>query len=175
MMIRRKRAFVLAELLTAVFITLLMMIIAIELFMSISKNSQILMAYLNCYLKGREVVDIVSRDCRMASRVMDGYAGYMTTDDCLVLKVPSVDESGDIIDVNAEFDYVIYRLNGADLWKTVIPAAASARDPYDGVFKKDIESFYVSSAGAGLSDITHKSSVTYLTLWMAISKDILGK
>ena len=170
-----KRGFTLAELLIAAFIMTIAMVVIFEAFIGINKNARILMAYLGSYLKGREAIDVISKDSRIAVRVLDNFAGYVTTDDCLILKVPSIDAAGNIIDVNNEFDYIIYRINNNDLWKTVIPGTNSARPAYDGVFKKNIESLYISCAGTGLSGIPHKSSVTYLTLWAAISEDILGK
>ena len=123
----RRNGFTLTELLVATFILIIAIVITFEVFISISKNSKILVAYLNSYLKGREVIDIISKDCRIAARVMDYYAGYVTTDDCLVMKVPSIDASGNIIDVNHEFDYIIYRINNGDLWKIVIPGSVSSR------------------------------------------------
>ncbi len=175
MMKKRPGGFVFAELLIATFIVIITMVIAFEAFMSMSKNSKVLVTYLTSYLKGREAIDVISKDCRIATRVMDSYAGYTTADDCLILKVPSLDSLGNIIDVNKNFDYIIYRINNGNLWKTVIPGTGSSREARDGVFKKDIESFFVSSGGTGLGSITHKSAITYLTLWAAISGDIVGK
>lgn len=171
----RKEGVTLAELLIATFIAILVIVISLEVSISMNKNAKILIAYLGSYLRGREVIDIISKDCRIAIRVMDYFAGYVTTDDCLVLKVPSIDSLGNIIDVNHEFDHIIYRIDNGDLWKTVMPGVNSSRPAYDGIFKKNIESLYVSSAGQGLSSIAHKSSVTYLVLWAAIAEDVLGK
>ena|SRR3989338_9323467 len=175
MMKRARKGFSLVEVMVAAFIMVIVMVVVFEAFIYINKNAKILTTYLSSYLKGREAIDFISKDVRMASRVMDAYAGYVTADDCLALKVPSIDASGNIIDVNNEFDYIIYRIDTGDLWKTVIPAASSSRSAFNGVFKKAVESLYMSHAGTGLSSITHKSTVTYLTLWAGIAGDVLGK
>ena len=116
------------------------------------------MSYLGSYLKGREMIDHVSKDCRMGIRIMDTYEGYTTTNNTLVLKVPSVDASGNIIDVNNEFDYIIYRIQNQDLWKIVFPGSSSSRLAYNDVLKKSIESLYMACDGVPLSDISHKFS-----------------
>lgn len=171
----RLKGFVLMELLITTFVVIIIMIISVDITVSIDKNSRVLALYLSSYLKGREAIDVISKDCRMAIGVMDYYSGYVTTDNCLVLKVPSIDSSGNIIDVNNQFDYIIYRVNNGDLWKIVIPGASSSRPARNEIFKKNIESFYISCGGAGLSGIPHKSTIPYLTLWAAISEEMLGR
>ena len=174
-MIKNRKAFTLTEFLVVVAIFMLVIGIATEAFLSLNKDYKVLMSYLSSYLKGRESIDIISRDCRMAIRIMDYYTGYVTTNSCLVLKVPSIDMSGNIIDVNHKFDYIIYRINNGDLWKTVMPGPNSARLAYDNVLKKSVESIYIARDGIGLSSITHKSSITHLTIWVSIVQTILGK
>ena len=174
-MTKNKNGFTAAEFLIVSFIVLLVIGIISQIFISINKDYKVIMSYLTSYLKGREVIDIVSKDCRMAIRIMDSYSGYTTTNSSLVLKVPSIDSAGNVIDVNHKFDYIIYRIINGDLWKTVIPGPDSARTAYDNVLKKAIESLYMARDGTGLSDIVYKSSVTHLTIWISISETILGK
>lgn len=170
-----KNGFTMVELLIASFIVMLAVVITINAFMFINKNSRVVLSYLNSYLKGREAIDAISKDCRIAIRVMDTHAGYTTTDNCLVLKVPSVDASGDIIDVNKEFDYIIYWINNGDLWKQVIPGAASSRQAYNNAFKKSVESFYMAVDGTAMSSVAHKSAITHLTIWVSVAETFLGQ
>jgi len=174
---RRRDAagFTLTEFLIATFIMLFTVISAYNAFMTFSKDAKILGAYLNSYLKGREVIDLISKDVRMAVRVMDTYGGFVSTDDCLVLKVPSLDEAGNVVNIDEEFDYVVYRLESGDLWKTVMPGSVSARAAYDDVFKKNIESLYITTAEVGLSSVAHKDAVMYVTLQVAITGTVLEK
>jgi len=171
----KKNGFSLMELLVVIAITVIAMTIAFQVFTALHKNYKILISYLGSYLKGREAIDFISKDCRIAIRVMDNYAGCATANDCLVLKVPSIDASRNIIDINNEFDYIIYRMDDEDLWKTVILGDKSSRQAYDGVLKQSIESLYFASKGMPLSDIEHKSSVTHLTLRVSIAGSVLGK
>jgi len=170
-----KKAFTLVELLVATSILFVVITILAVVTISLNKDYDILTAYLTSYLKGREVIDVVSKDCRMAVRVMDSYAGYATTNGSIVFKVPSIDPAGDIIDVNGIFDYIIYRVAGGNLCRTVIPSASSAREPENGIFKESIESLHIESNGTPLSQIPHKSTITRITIWVSINENILGK
>ncbi|MCK4463111.1 MAG: hypothetical protein KAU58_02235, partial [Candidatus Omnitrophica bacterium] len=163
MMKIKKTAFSLIEFLFVVTIFIIAAVIAIQMFTTLNKDYKVLTGYLKSYLKGREIIDVISKDCRIGVRVMDSYGAYTTTDSCLVLKVPSIDASRNIIDVNNKFDYIIYRMVGGDLWKTVIPGSGSSRPVYNDVFKKSIESVYIVCAGIPLSSVPHKSSITHLT------------
>ncbi len=175
MMKTNKKAFSLLELVIVVAIFIIAIVIAIQMFTNLNRDYKVLTVYLKSYLKGREIIDIISKDCRMGVRVMDSYGAYTTVDNCLVLKMPSIDASRNIIDVNNEFDYIIYKMDGGDLWKTVIPGSGSSREAYDGVFKKSIESLYIESEGTPLSSVPHKSSITNLALWVSVSETVLGK
>ena len=52
----------------------------------------------------------IARDVKSAVRVAPTCGSYTTSSNTLVLAVPSVDSGGLIIDVNSEFDHVIYRV-----------------------------------------------------------------
>lgn len=170
-----KKAFTLVELLITTSILFVVMAIVVVVTISLNKDYDILMAYLTSHLKGREVIDALSKDCRMAARVMDSYSTYTTTDSSIVFKVPSLDSAGNIIDVNRVFDYIIYRMLGGNLWKIVIPSAGSAREPENGIFKEAIESLRIESNGTPLSQIPHKSTITRITIWVSINEKILSK
>jgi len=172
---KRTQGFSIAELSIAVLIVMVAMGIALQVMVSMNKDYKILLAYIGSLTKGREITDRISKDCRMAVRVMDNYAAYTTTDSSFILKVPSMDSSGNIVDVNNEFDYIIYSLEGADLWKIVIPGGNSARSARNSVFKKGIDYFYLAFDGQPLSEVPHKSVITRITMWMGISDLVMGK
>lgn len=163
------------EFMVVVLIEIMAIIISVQIVMSLNKDYRILASYLGSSLKGREAIDAIAKDCRMAVSVMDYHGGYVTTDSCLVLKVPSIDASRNIVDVNNEFDYIIYRMNVGDLWKTVMPGPQSSRLASDSVFKKSVELLYIESNGTPLSSILHKSSITRLTIWISVVETLLGK
>jgi hypothetical protein len=164
----------LIEFLIVISIFIITIVLVFQVFASLNKEYKVLVSYLSAYLKGREVIDRISKDCRIAIRVMDSHAGYTTADNCLVLKVPSIDGSNNIVDVNNEFDYIIYRIQGGDLWKVVLPGSSSLREAFNGVLRRSMHSLYITSAGTPLSSIAHKSSITTLTLRVTFTETVLG-
>jgi len=170
-----KRGFSLSELLIALFIVILTITLSIQVFISLNYDYQVITTYLTSYIKGRQAIDIISKDCRIAIRILDSFAGYTTATGCLVLKVPSIDSSHDIIDIKNNFDYIIYRLYNGDLWKIVIPGTGSARTAQNKVFEKSAESFTVSSNGVLLSNIPYKSSITHITIDITVAEIFRGK
>lgn len=170
-----KKGFSISELLITLFIAILAISIALQVFVLLNKNYQVVATYLTSYVKGRQALDIISKDCRMAIRVPDSLGSYTTTTSCLILKVPSIDSSRNIIDINNRFDHIIYRLYNGDLWKIVIPGTGSARAAQNKIFERSAETFTVSSDGALLSDIPHKSVITHLDISITISEVLRGK
>ena len=170
-----KRGFSLSELLIALFIVVITITLSIQVFISLNYNYQAITTYLTSYVKGRQAIDIISKDCRIAIRIPDSFGGYTTATDCLILKVPSIDSSRNIIDINNDFDHIIYRLDNGDLWKTVIPGTGSAREAQNKIIEKSIESFTASSDGVLLSGILHKSSITHVTIAISVAEIFRGK
>lgn len=170
-----KTGFTLVELLIAAFLIVITIAVSFQAFISLNQNYGIITSYLSSYLKGREIIDEMAKDCRIAIRVMDSFSTYTTTDSCLVLKAPSVDANGNIIDINHNFDYIIYRIYNNDLWKIVIPGTTSSRTGRDNILKKSIESLYITSSGVPLSSISHKSSIPHVTIRISAVETFQGK
>ena len=64
----------------------------------------------------RLTLTLLSRDIKEAVQVVTGPfdvggTAYSTSTNCIVLKVPSVDADGLIIDIDSHFDYLVYRVN----------------------------------------------------------------
>ena len=64
----------------------------------------------------RLTLTMLSRDIKEAVQVVTGPfdlggTAYSTSANCIVLKVPSVDANGLIIDIDSHFDYLVYRVN----------------------------------------------------------------
>ena len=61
----------------------------------------------------------IARDVKSAIQVAANWGGYTTSDNTLVLQVPSVDSKGLIIDVDADFDYIIYLVSNNRLQRII--------------------------------------------------------
>jgi hypothetical protein len=73
-------------------------------------------AHVDILNDSRLILTMLSRDIKEAVQVVPGPVdvegtNYSTSANCIVLKVPSVDADGLIIDIDNHFDYVIFRVN----------------------------------------------------------------
>ncbi len=67
----------------------------------------------------RITLTMLTRDIKESVQVVPGPIDmggtyYSTSANCIVLKVPSVDSNGLIVDIDADFDYLVYRVNPND-------------------------------------------------------------
>jgi len=123
----------------------------------------------------RLAMDRIVRDVRWATQLETvrtiGGTTYLTGDDELILKIPAVDVSGDIID--DEFDYVVYTLDTTDpsrLRKIIDPDSDSSRDSMNQIIAKNISSFSLSSLGTGLSSVGSFSAVDAIEVNVSVNK-----
>jgi len=99
----------------------------IEMLISLAIISLLIVALLSFYSKGQQQfmnqniqsdvleksrypLALIARDVKSAVQVAATWGSYTTSSNTLVLEVPAVDSSGLIIDVNLEWDHVIYRV-----------------------------------------------------------------
>ena len=73
----------------------------------------------------RAVLDDVDVYVRMSDTLVASQNGYTLDDQTLILKLPSINASSQII--AGTFDYVVYTLNGTNLDRVTIADAASSR------------------------------------------------
>lgn len=170
-----KKGFSLTEFAVSLLIIGIAILVSLQAFISLNKDAKIVTLYLSSYLRGREAIDIMAKDCRIATRVMDSFGGYTTATNCLVLRVPSIDAGGNIIDIYNDFDYIIYRIVNKNLWKVVIPGSASSRTAHNDVLKKSIDSLYLTSLSVPLSSVPHKSVISNITIRISAVETFQGK
>ncbi len=76
--------------------------------------------YSDIYADARLALDWMSKDIKWATQVLSAWGGYTTSTDCLVMEIPSIDTTGDIIDADGDgipddYDHLIYQLNSTNL------------------------------------------------------------
>ncbi len=54
----------------------------------------------------------ITRDVKLSTAIEASWGGYVTSADTLILRIPSVNASGLIIDLETSWDRVIYRIQG---------------------------------------------------------------
>ncbi len=110
------RGISLIEVLIAVALSAFVLIGVLSLFISgqqyiISQDARV-----DAIEESRNPLELIARDIKEAVEVFSGSVtidgnSYTTSPNCLVLKIPSIDVNGYIIDIDNEFDYIAYSLN----------------------------------------------------------------
>jgi type II secretory pathway pseudopilin PulG len=103
-----------------------------ELLVVVVLLSLIIAAVLDLYVKGqaylsdqatsadlqqyaRNPLTWLARDIKTAVAVESSWGSFQTSATTLILRIPSIDATGRIIDVEADFDRVVYRISGRKL------------------------------------------------------------
>lgn len=129
--------------------------------------------------EGRYVLDWIARDIKEAVQVVPSWNGYTTSTSCLVLKVPSVDENGLILDIQNHFDYIIYRRKPDDpkRLERILDAndGVSALTDDTRQLAERVDAFLLSSEGEGLSSVGDLSTVSSIDIALSTRQTRQGR
>lgn len=117
--------------------------------------------------------DIKAADSLIASRPINGTT-YTTGNSELIIRMPSVDASGNII---AASDYVVYHVSTTDptrLERIVSADAGSSRSSGTANVALQLSAIQFSSGGIGLSAVGSLASVDTVEVSITTAKTILG-
>ena len=127
----------------------------------------------------RQVLLWISRDIKEACQVLGSWDVYTSSNNCLILRVPSIDGSGLIIDIENQFDYIIYRLNPSfpNQLERIIDAndGISSRTDRKRILVARVDSFLLSSEGVDFSSIADFSNVSSVDISLTASQDRYGR
>lgn len=127
----------------------------------------------------RHVLNYVSRDVKEATQVMPSWDVYATSSDCLILQVPSIDSNGIIIDIDSQFDYIVYRLNSEypNRLERVIDAndGVSNREDSSRTIATRVNSFQLKSGGVELSAVSDFDQVSSVDITLVTTHNLLGR
>lgn len=143
----KKRAFTLAEVQFAVFITAFILIAAISSYIFFWKSFSAGNVFLDVYSNSRIAMGWMVTDIKWAAQVLPnstlGSVTYNTSDNCIVLNVPSITSLG----VVTSCDQIIYRVtDDGSLHRIVYVSAGSTRTPGDRVIATHCSQLAFSSA-----------------------------
>ncbi len=127
----------------------------------------------------RQALNWLSRDIKDGIEVLASYDIYTTSDNCLILKVASLDANGLVIDIANDFDYIIYRVNPtfSNRLERIVDAndGVSSRVDVTRVIADNTGAFVLSSAGTGLGSIADFSLVFKVSISLTTSQTWVGK
>jgi len=168
----------------------------VEVLVTVTIASSMILAMLSIYVAGqryfmngsarsdvlrdnRQVLNFVSRDVKEAIQVMPTWDVHTTSTDCLILQVPSIDSSGLIIDIDSQFDYIVYRLNSEypNRLERIIDAndGVSNREDSSRTIATIVSSFQLSSGGVDLSAVSNFDQVSSVEVTLITTKNLLGR
>lgn len=159
----------------------------IELLIVIALSALIMLALLSLYSAGQKYfinqgamadtiedsrypIARITRDVRDAVQVVLTHSSYSTSNSTLILQVPSIDVTGKIIDIENNFDFIIYRRNPdyPNRIERIIDAnEPSSRTDRTKLLADNVNSFALSffdSDGADVSSSVSDSATIDITL-----------
>jgi len=169
---KQNKGFTIAEIQVALFIAVIILLAATSLYIFYWRTFIIGNTYLDVYSNSRVAIDRIARDIKWSAEVAANYGGYATSDDTIVLKVPSLNAQGSVI--TAHYDHVIYRLQGSDLYRIVQIDALSSRKNENRVIARHCKPLTFSSGGVTLSHITYLSTVNTVAVTLPINETMIS-
>lgn len=170
---RRNRAFSLLELQIASAIGFIILAAVLTLYVFSWKNFNTGNVLLDVYANSRNASGWLTRDIRSAAQVIGNYGAYTTTDNSIILVVPSIDASGQPVG-SQHNDYIIYQLQGSDLYRIVQSDPLSSRPNSNDVKAHYCSSLTFSSGGVTLSHVANLSTVNTIAIYLPINKSTIS-
>lgn len=150
----------------------------LAMYLSQQRNFVVGSTYINLHQDARTAIDWFAKDARWAIEVAPSQGPYSTSDNSVVFKVPSIDAQGDVIDINNDFDYIIYRLNPSDTSKLerIVDGKNGVSSRLDEVrtVAENVDTLWFGYEGNGLGSVGDLSTVTYVDMSMVTSDTVLA-
>jgi len=169
---KQNKGFTIAEVLVASLIALITALAILSLYIFSWRSFATGNVLLDVYLNSRNASGYLTQDIRCAAQVVQSHGSYTTTDNSIVLQVPAINSSGYAISPNC--DYIIYRLQGSDLYRIVEKDAASSRLNENRVIARYCTSLTFSSGGVTLSNIGDLSTINTVAIYLPINKSTVS-
>lgn len=169
---KRRLGFTLVELQVSLFIALITLLAAMSLYIFYWRTFVIGNTVLDIYANSRVAMEMISRDVRMAAQVVSSHTPYTTTSNCAVLKVPSIDASGNVI--ASHYDYITYKLQGSDLYRIVQKDSLSSRLTENRVVAHYCSALWFSSGGVMLSDVSNLSAINTISIFLPLNTSTIS-
>lgn len=168
------KGYTLIELQLASMIALIILSAIIALYIFSWRSFTIGSALLDVYSNSRNASGWLTRDIRSASQVVPSHESYTTTDNSIVLMIPSIDNSQPPNVISSHYDYITYRLQGSDLYRIVQKDALSSRQNENGAISHYCSSLTFSSGGTTLSNIGNLSAINTVAIYLPINKSTIS-
>lgn len=160
------------ELQFSLLIGVIVLAAAVSLYLFYWRTFVIGNAILDVYTNSRIAAEWMVRDIRSAAQVVPSHDTYTTTDNSIVLQIPSIDSSGDVI--GSHYDHIIYQLQDSDLYRIVKKDSSSARQEENRAIAHYCTSLNFSSGGVTLSEVPNLSAINEIGIYLPLNKTTLA-
>jgi Tfp pilus assembly protein PilW len=162
-----RQGFTITELASAMMITVIFALAFFALFTGMHTQTARTNIYFETNRTARFALDKISRDVKEAVNIATNWGGNTTGNTALVLKLPSLNSSGEPTNIATQFDYVTYKLDPSDSTKLVrtldvlggVSQREGGTDKTNVLVAKRIQSILFSYNGTGLSSISASALV----------------
>ncbi len=176
----RENGMTLVEIQFASAIAVLILLAALSLYIFNWRSFALGNAMLNSYANSRIAMEWISRDVRWAAQVVASHGSYATSDNTVVLQVPSIDASGHVI--GAHYDYITYQVQSGELHRIVEKDALSSRPNENRIAARNCSSLNFSSpenldaygVPKRLSQITSLSTINTVGVYLPLNEAVLS-
>ena len=180
--VRFRRGFTLMEMLIAVVLMSLVVAAVLDFYVKGQAHLASQNASADLQEDARNPLAWLARDIKTAVAVEATWGSYQTSATTLILRIPSIDGAGQIIDIEADFDRVVYRIANQKVLRTYDAlAGVSARQDSSRYLGDNISAFaftYFDNLDAVLSSGFAGASAVGVSLSAALkmsSKRTLGE
>ncbi|MDP8248001.1 MAG: prepilin-type N-terminal cleavage/methylation domain-containing protein [Candidatus Tritonobacter lacicola] len=174
----RRGGFTLVEVLVASSLAAVAAGVIFSGFISMQKNFIAGNSYIDIHRDARMAMDWLAKDIRWAIELEPSHGAYATSNNCIVLRVPSVDSAGNVIDVENDHDFIIFKLKAGS--PTELERIVDAKDGVSGRIDEirtvadNIDSLEFSYNGTELYSVGNFNAVTHLDIVLTTSTTVTG-
>ena len=176
-MTKDNKGFTIIELQVAALISIVTLLAILSLYLFSWRSFTTGNTLLDVYANSRNAIGWITKDIRCAKQIVKsveitGQASqyYTTTDNSIVLMLPSINSSGIVI--SPYYDHVIYFLQGSDMYRIVQKDPMSSRQNENRIIARYCSSLVFSSGGVTLSNFsdTELSTKNTVAVYLPINK-----
>lgn len=166
------------EILISLTVTAIILVAVTTFYMSSQRTMAVGNALVGIQGDARSAMYWISRDLRRGVRLEATHGSYTTGNSSIVVRIPSIDTLGNVVNIALDFDYVVYRLQTGDphALERILDAKNGVSDRNDDstVVARNMSSLSFSHNGVGLASIPSLDTVNSVNVNLSTAKRVMS-